>query len=245
MPKGTTSACAENTYTKALQSPDPWNYLRVRGEYGFVVRKGRKHVELPPRARRIRESVTPPRGQHGTTSACAENTLIASLISRKTWNYLRVRGEYHNCAVYSMRQPELPPRARRILSRPATVPGWAWNYLRVRGEYTHDIFVIPRAVELPPRARRIRPSSSRATERTGTTSACAENTAYIGRPHHGHGNYLRVRGEYLLIIPIGKLLQELPPRARRILRRHIDGDTHAGTTSACAENTCCSTRTHQ
>ncbi|EFM50147.1 hypothetical protein HMPREF0299_5954 [Corynebacterium matruchotii ATCC 14266] len=47
-------------------------------------------------------------------------------------------------------------------------------------------------------------------------------------------NYLRVRGEY----PIGRVRQdpgfELPPRARRIL----GDDLAAGTTSACAENTC-------
>ena len=50
-------------------------------------------------------------------------------------------------------------------------------------------------------------------------------------------NYLRVRGEYLLMGGVGAGEVELPPRARRIhtlttLPRH-----GRGTTSACAENT--------
>ncbi|EFM49931.1 Uncharacterised protein [Corynebacterium matruchotii] len=31
----------------------------------------------------------------GTTSACAENTSKAFPANYRTWNYLRVRGEYH------------------------------------------------------------------------------------------------------------------------------------------------------
>jgi len=30
----------------------------------------------------------------GTTSACAENTFLCFLSPRRSWNYLRVRGEY-------------------------------------------------------------------------------------------------------------------------------------------------------
>ena len=53
MPKGTTSACAENTY-KALTDKDPnRNYLRVRGEYWRLLLNLDYFVELPPRARRI------------------------------------------------------------------------------------------------------------------------------------------------------------------------------------------------
>ena len=33
LPKGTTSACAENTTNPPQHNPHPWNYLRVRGEY--------------------------------------------------------------------------------------------------------------------------------------------------------------------------------------------------------------------
>ena len=50
----------------------------------------------------------------------------------------------------------------------------------------------------------------------GTTSACAENTVTIRVEGFQHGNYLRVRGEYLL--PVKQMIPpaELPPRARRI-----------------------------
>ena len=52
----------------------------------------------------------------GTTSACAENTLIMQSYSRKYWNYLRVRGEYMLDATEIVPLVELPPRARRILT---------------------------------------------------------------------------------------------------------------------------------
>ena len=51
----------------------------------------------------------------------------------------------------------------------------------------------------------------------GTTSACAENTS----PPPGEG----------------RLQQELPPRARRILGPYTGAGKINGTTSACAENT--------
>ena len=51
---GTTSACAENTAVSGVRSRCEWNYLRVRGEYLRLIRKTRFLLELPPRARRIR-----------------------------------------------------------------------------------------------------------------------------------------------------------------------------------------------
>ena len=77
-------------------------------------------------------------------------------MTRRMWNYLRVRGEYSNPAVGTIAHQELPPRARRIppmgpldpldggttsacAENTRTLPvkwcGWR-NYLRVRGEYT-------------------------------------------------------------------------------------------------------------
>ena len=71
----------------------------------------------------------------------------------------------------------------------------------------------------------------------GTTSACAENTrkntAVFTRPR----NYLRVRGEYSMATTYVDKNVELPPRARRILRRKQWRLIYRGTTSACAENT--------
>ena len=70
------------------------NYLRVRGEYvddGVVYPLDQ---ELPPRARRIRILNNLRGPQEGTTSACAENTIVWWTKSMMSWNYLRVRGEY-------------------------------------------------------------------------------------------------------------------------------------------------------
>mgnify|MGYP006972114381 CR=1 FL=1 len=51
--RGTTSACAENTWTVASLLVLPWNYLRVRGEYAIWRLRYFLLRELPPRARRI------------------------------------------------------------------------------------------------------------------------------------------------------------------------------------------------
>ena len=53
-PRGTTSACAENTRLRVIHHLAPGNYLRVRGEYGVGVAWVYAFWELPPRARRIR-----------------------------------------------------------------------------------------------------------------------------------------------------------------------------------------------
>ena len=54
---GTTSACAENTDSLSIAPPYAWNYLRVRGEYFLSPKPILRHLELPPRARRIRVSI--------------------------------------------------------------------------------------------------------------------------------------------------------------------------------------------
>ena len=52
-------------------------------------------------------------------------------------------------------------------------------------------------------------------------------------------NYLRVRGEYTAWACTSEISPELPPRARRIQIHFGNNSTKIGTTSACAENTCC------
>ena len=52
-------------------------------------------------------------------------------------------------------------------------------------------------------------------------------------------NYLRVRGEYVFSANSRTDQPELPPRARRIPTTLLRGYRVRGTTSACAENTCC------
>ena len=159
--------------------------------------------------------------------------------------------------MYEMTYVELPPRARRIRcasiklpSCPGTTSACAENtqtpllkqhrtrnYLRVRGEYTYTTWSPNCFLELPPRARRIQNNIKHRIRIGGTTSACAENTT--PQPHRPitHGNYLRVRGEYLQIEATESPTWELPPRARRIHLHKTRRDLIDGTTSACAENT--------
>ena len=214
-------------------------------------------MELPPRARRIRELRKTELSKLGTTSACAENTNQKLWFTAQTGNYLRVRGEYEDGIPKSFDTQELPPRARRIrkivVARDClggttsacaentafslSYQGGCRNYLRVRGEYRSWHPRGPEQTELPPRARRIRKIVVARDCLGGTTSACAENTAFSLSYQGGCRNYLRVRGEYRSWHPRGPEQTELPPRARRILSAHDHGPPHVGTTSACAENT--------
>ena len=107
----------------------------------------------------------------------------------------------------------------------------------MRGEYLARPFVAVEYEELPPRARRIPVTVDFGRHVIRTTSACAENT-FDGEFKGGFDrNYLRVRGEYLVTETFWPPYQELPPRARRIQDDSQVCDLHAGTTSACAENT--------
>ena len=120
--------------------------------------------------------------------------------------------------------PNLPKRCHR-------------NYLRVRGEYKPDSMLPETEAELPPRARRIPYDCAPAALFAGTTSACAENTLGQKLFHGKLRNYLRVRGEYLEMASHAVMIQELPPRARRIPWDALGAGIKYGTTSACAENT--------
>ena len=137
---GTTSACAENTSYRNLFYTAYGNYLRVRGEYSKKILLTLTLLELPPRARRIRVTGMTTTTMMGTTSACAENTFWLTMFGGECWNYLRVRGEYWKTSQSHQqsaparnylrvrgeywkpgwthpRLPELPPRARRILTK--------------------------------------------------------------------------------------------------------------------------------
>ena len=172
---GTTSACTENTALAQKWECIQWNYLRVRGEYmqGSFATIGQE--ELPPRARRIHSRASLMVLAIGTTSACAENTLMGFGYGCVHRNYLRVRGEYYIAVYTPTKLAELPPRARRIRAAirgmyfwigttsacaentaqgPADPPPYR-NYLRVRGEYLGGGLHCEQSKELPPRARRI------------------------------------------------------------------------------------------
>ena len=131
-------------------------------------------------------------------------------------NYLRVRGEYRMWENVIKPCGELPPRTRRIQRAFAyhpftsgTTSAYAENtrgyentgkshrnYLRVRGEYRTTYCNTHHTMELPPRTRRIPDSRRTWYVQLGTTSAYAENTAYLAAHPPPNGNYLRVRGEY-------------------------------------------------
>ena len=229
----------------------------MRGEYHNSVVSNKPAAELPPRARRILALGIECFDTHGTTSACAENTLLGCQSRPAHRNYLRVRGEYLTGVNINMLSVELPPRARRIRLSPlppdprvGTTSACAentwigrmrspppWNYLRVRGEYYAAPELVTEPPELPPRARRILCGTGPWTHSSGTTSACAENTPTATGRLSLAWNYLRVRGEYQAEPWNFQRQMELPPRARRI--RHIQDHCAPpiGTTSACAENT--------
>ena len=254
---GTTSACAENTSTPHRRVCPCRNYLRVRGEYSRGQSESGLIRELPPRARRILVIFDQAVVGVGTTSACAENTLSVTPSCWNSWNYLRVRGEYHFVFHLAWCYWELPPRARRIRfccpgggHCPGTTSACAENtitantirptqrnYLRVRGEYQPPPPPPKFGLELPPRARRIHQRNANCPNPGGTTSACAENTAPSSALTDPNWNYLRVRGEYSRVRRSAALTRELPPRARRIRYVKLSPSPTQGTTSACAENT--------
>ena len=87
----------------------------------------------------------------------------------------------------------------------------------MRGEYGAVAQGVQVSAELPPRARRIQHNQPGTASVRGTTSACAENTPHDLGQLIAFGNYLRVRGEYVIPTSERPELMELPPRARRIL----------------------------
>ena len=254
---GTTSACAENTGRVLCSMLAPRNYLRMRGEYQPRAITGWDLWELPPHARRIRSAVWPMLLMWGTTSACAENTHNHHRHFRHPRNYLRMRGEYKPSNSHSIVSMELPPHARRILGKDGDCevyngttsacaentigarsrPPAQRNYLRMRGEYWWGRLCGGLTRELPPHARRIPIAGHMVGSTLGTTSACAENTAWVCDRAHGRRNYLRMRGEYPALLAAQRAGTELPPHARRIPQNAIHDLGLTGTTSACAENT--------
>ena len=113
---GTTSAYAENTPAPWASIGNPWNYLRVRGEYHINNPPLGGLGELPPRTRRILGSIISSGYVLGTTSAYAENTSRGNANDADAGNYLRVRGEYTPPSEDDWGHVELPPRTRRILN---------------------------------------------------------------------------------------------------------------------------------
>ena len=73
----------------------------------------------------------------GTTSACAENTLLLMQLDLRDGNYLRVRGEYpvsSGPCPWMIGTTSACAENTYLLRR---CGGHVRNYLRVRGEYPH------------------------------------------------------------------------------------------------------------
>ena len=81
--------------------------------------------------------------------------------------------------------------------------------------------------KLLPRVRGIRGIPGMPSRIPGTTSAYAENTGTRSRGRWLPRNYLRVRGEYIIIFTSAPAPRELPPRARRIPNQRF-GHGHRG-----------------
>ena len=88
--------------------------------------------------------------------------------------------------------------AENTLPRTLLTTLWG-NYLRVRGEYPGLRTPCYQTPELPPRTRRIRHQAGKTSQYIGTTSAYAENTLMCAAGMLAAWNYLRVRGEYLIL----------------------------------------------
>ena len=76
------------------------------------------------------------------------------------------------------------------------------NYLRARGEYYREHDDSESFLELPPRTRRIHRDDLLSVGWQGTTSAHAENTKKEEPRFTSSWNYLRARGEYLIVSQI-------------------------------------------
>ena len=232
---GITSACAEKRRTDCCHRRIPGNYLRMRGEESVCVVPKWRCMELPPHARRRVLEIGAYSRLEGITSACAEKRVLPDHQSWRFRNYLRMRGEEPPMTQRPDTIKELPPHARRRGSRvvvvgfergitsacaekSATVDSAcsrAWNYLRMRGEETVSVPYSSSGLELPPHARRRALAHPGGFMGHGITSACAEKSK---RWHHFAlvlGNYLRMRGEELLMTTSGLPDKELPPHARR------------------------------
>ena len=70
--RGITSACAEKSVHRQVNSLFPWNYLRMRGEESFPASSDSPFLELPPHARRRAIPISHVSPNLGITSACAE-----------------------------------------------------------------------------------------------------------------------------------------------------------------------------
>ena len=105
----------------------------------------------------------------------------------------------------------------------------------MRGEEPWDWPIFEVILELPPHARRRAMTIYTTRDEAGITSACAEKSIPTLPPISLHRNYLRMRGEELLLDPDGETTEELPPHARRRGAVYAALTASHGITSACAE----------
>ena len=89
---GIISACAEQTQTLRRTWSPAWDHLRVCGADVGRHRIIRHRSGSSPRVRSRHDHDARQRDEHGIISACAEQTVIGSVISIRVWDHLRVCG---------------------------------------------------------------------------------------------------------------------------------------------------------
>ena len=254
---GITSACAEQTVSTFPYAPPCWDHLRVCGaDFPFSLESA-PGTGSPPRVRSRLARSQVERMVIRITSACAEQTLRKTGMTRFGRDHLRVCGADRHALPY--RQPETgsPPRVRsrhherrdrqnrgRITSacaeqtlRAITRLKWTWDHLRVCGADGVVGWWLLAVGGSPPRVRSRHIPSRYRNLKKRITSACAEQTQSRHPTRIPWRDHLRVCGADCLSMFIWVAEGGSPPRVRsRLALGHVQVG-HGGITSACAEQT--------
>ena len=109
---GITSACAEQTYSEEAKTELPGDHLRVCGADRPFYPGGDYEAGSPPRVRSRPRPAVQPIGEHGITSACAEQTRRSSASISWMRDHLRVCGADGAVPVLGGVLLGSPPRVR-------------------------------------------------------------------------------------------------------------------------------------
>ena len=173
----------------------------------------------------------------GNTSACAEKTMMMTVLSFPLQKHLRLRGENGNATHCGIHVSETPPLARRKRSAKRSPPNRLGNtsacaektdsttiqdnrhkkHLRLRGENLHNPHYALITTETPPLARRKLTAALTMWTFARNTSACAEKTSSFSLSYPLVWKHLRLRGENFTWESFVFWNAETPPLARRKL----------------------------
>ena len=211
----------------------------------------------PPRVRSRHEPGRARQLAIGITSACAEQTVPGSCVSRICRDHLRVCGADGTMSVTQAARHGSPPRVRSrhglevqshadggITSACAEQthpsqysPNVMRDHLRVCGADRSFSFTDVDRLGSPPRVRSRRLPCGLMHLCRGITSACAEQTTPGSAKVSVTWDHLRVCGADMVAISLGVTVRGSPPRVRSRRRSHRLCERWPGITSACAEQT--------